>query len=282
MRESSGVRLCPLSCAVRRVGRHAVGIALVLAGIWVWCSLDGADILAYDWQWFRVWRYFGRWTDAGFVSGPLLDGLGMTLRIALSALVLSILAGLGAALLRLSPWPAARGLAHVSVGCLRNTPLLLQLFFVYFLLAPIIGLGPFGAAVLALGLFEGAYMAELFRAGVLSVPRAQWEAGISLGLGAWGTLRLVILPQAVRRMLPPLTSQLVSLVKDTSLVSAIAVADLTMQAQVVIADTFLAFEIWSIIAGMYLALTLCVTLPARWLEHRYGGTAAGKPSGGIL
>ena len=160
-------------------------------------------------------------------------------------------------------------MAHVYVGCLRNTPLLLQLFFVYFLFAPAIGVGPFGAAVLALGLFEGAYMAELCRAGLQSVPRAQWEAGISLGLGVWNTLRLVILPQAVRRMLPPLTSQLVSLIKDTSLVSAIAVADLTMQAQVLIADTFLAFEIWLIVAALYLALTLCVALPARWMERRY-------------
>lgn len=147
----------------------------------------------------------------------------MTVRIALFGLALAVAAGLGAALLRLSPWPVARGMAHVYVGCLRNTPLLLQLFFVYFLFAPAIGVGPFGAAVLALGLFEGAYMAELFRAGLQSVPRAQWEAGISLGLGVWNTLRLVILPQAVRRMLPPLTSQLVSLIKDTSLVSAIAV-----------------------------------------------------------
>ena len=109
----------------------------------------------------------------------VLDGLGMTVRIALFGLALAVAAWLGAALLRLSPWPVARGMAHVYVGCLRNTPLLLQLFFVYFLFAPAIGVGPFGAAVLALGLFEGAYMAELFRAGLQSVPRAQWEAGIT-------------------------------------------------------------------------------------------------------
>ena len=243
----------------RRGREHHVGAARehILHGI------------SYDWQWYRVWRYLGRWTDGHFIPGPLLDGLGMTVRIALFGLALAVAAGLGAALLRLSPWPVARGMAHVYVGCLRNTPLLLQLFFVYFLFAPAIGVGPFGAAVLALGLFEGAYMAELFRAGLQSVPRAQWEAGISLGLGVWNTLRLVILPQAVRRMLPPLTSQLVSLIKDTSLVSAIAVADLTMQAQVLIADTFLAFEIWLIVAALYLALTLCVALPARWMERRY-------------
>lgn len=113
-------------------------------------------------------------------------------------------------------------------------------------------------------------MVELFRAGLLAVPKAQWEAGISLGLGAWKTLWLIVLPQAVRHVLPPLANQLVSLVKDTSLVSAIAVADLTMQAQVVIADTFLAFEVWLVVAVLYLLLTLCVSLPALWLERRYG------------
>lgn len=251
--------------------RHAVGLVFALIGLWLGRAvLAGADGMAYDWQWYRVWRYLGRWTDGSFVPGPLLSGLGMTVRIALSGLVLASAAGMGAALLRLSPWPVARGMACAYVGCLRNTPLLLQLFFVYFLIAPLVGVGPFGSAVLALGLFEGAYMAELFRAGLQSVPRAQWEAGISLGLGVRGTLRLVVLPQALRRMLPPITGQLVSLIKDTSLVSAIAVADLTMQAQVVIADTFLAFEIWLIVAVLYLLLTLCVALPARWLERRYG------------
>ena len=265
-----GVRLHPAARLLRWMGRHAVGVCFLLIGVWLFRAvLAGADGISYDWQWYRVWRYLGRWTDGHFIPGPLLDGLGMTVRIALFGLALAVAAGLGAALLRLSPWPVARGMAHVYVGCLRNTPLLLQLFFVYFLFAPAIGVGPFGAAVLALGLFEGAYMAELFRAGLQSVPRAQWEAGISLGLGVWNTLRLVILPQAVRRMLPPLTSQLVSLIKDTSLVSAIAVADLTMQAQVLIADTFLAFEIWLIVAALYLALTLCVALPARWMERRY-------------
>ncbi len=253
------------------VRRHAVGLVFLLIGLWLGRAvLSGADGMAYDWQWYRVWRYLGRWTDGSFVPGPLLSGLCMTVRIALFGLVLASAAGLGAALLRLSPWPVARGMAHAYVGCLRNTPLLLQLCFVYFLIAPMVGVGPFGAAVLALGFFEGAYMAELFRAGLQSVPRAQWEAGISLGLGVRGTLRLVILPQALRRMLPPMTSQLVSLIKDTSLVSAIAVADLTMQAQVVIADTFLAFEIWLIVAALYLLLTLCVALPARWLERKYG------------
>lgn len=151
-----GVRLHPAARLLRWMGRHAVGVGFLLIGVWLFRAvLAGADGISYDWQWYRVWRYLGRWTDGHFIPGPLLDGLGMTVRIAFSGLALAVAAGLGAALLRLSPWPVARGMAHAYVGCLRNTPLLLQLFFVYFLFAPVIGVGPLGAAVLALGLFEG-------------------------------------------------------------------------------------------------------------------------------
>lgn len=242
-------------------------LAAALAGLaWLWWTL-AAQGISYEWQWNRAWRFIGRWTAHGFVAGPLLKGVVMTLGIAAAGFCLSVALGLAAAVFRLSPWPLCRLIAVAYVGLLRNTPLLLQLFFVYFLLSPLFGLGPFGSAVLALGAFEGAYMAELFRAGLLSVPRAQWEAALSLGLDVGQALRLVILPQATRHMLPPLTSQVVTLIKDTSLVSAIAVADLTMQAQAVIAETFLAFEVWLLVAAIYLALTLCVSLPALWLER---------------
>ena len=125
-----GVRLHPAARLLRWMGRHAVGVCFLLIGVWLFRAvLAGADGISYDWQWYRVWRYLGRWTDGHFIPGPLLDGLGMTVRIALFGLALAVAAGLGAALLRLSPWPVARGMAHVYVGCLRNTPLLLQLFF---------------------------------------------------------------------------------------------------------------------------------------------------------
>lgn len=223
----------------------------------------------YDWQWYRVWRYLGVWTNGMFLPGPLLQGLGVTIQIAAASCCVALMAGLGAALLRLSVWPVGRGIAHLYIGCIRNTPLLLQLFIVYFLVSPIFHLGPFGSATLALGLFEGAYMAEIFRAGVLAVPRTQWEAAISLGFGAFAAFRLIILPQAVRSLLPSFMNQVISLIKDTSLVSAIAVGDLTMRAQETIANTFLAFEIWVLVAVLYLILTLCVVLPASWLERRW-------------
>lgn len=254
-----------------RRSRHAWrGIALLLAlaalAAVYWHLADRG--MTYEWQWNRVWRHFGRWTAHGFVAGPLLEGLYMTLGIAAAGFCLSTALGLAAAVGRLSPWPFCRFAAGAYVQLLRNTPLLLQLFFVYFLLSPLLALGPFGSAVLALGAFEGAYMAELFRAGLLSVPRAQWEAALSLGFGLGQALRLVILPQAARNMLPPLTNQVVTLIKDTSLVSAIAVADLTLRAQAIIAETFLAFEVWLLVAAVYLALTLCASVPGWLLERR--------------
>ena len=249
---------------------RGLALALALAALAVIYWHLAAEGMTYEWHWNRAWRHFGHWTDHGFVAGPLLEGLYMTLGIAVAGFCLSTLLGLLAAVGRLSPWPFCRLAAGAYVELLRNTPLLLQLFFVYFLLSPLFGLGPFGSAVLALGAFEGAYMAELFRAGLLSVPRAQWEAALSLGFGLSETLRLVILPQAARNMLPPLTSQVVTLIKDTSLVSAIAVADLTMRAQAIIAETFLAFEVWLLVAAVYLALTLCASVPGWLLEHRSG------------
>lgn len=251
---------------VRRGGLLLIGLGCAwLAFVFIQNLSSGL----YDWQWYRVWRYLGVWKNGMFQPGPLLQGLGVTIQIAAAGCCVAIMAGLGAALLRLSVWPVGRGIAHLYIGCIRNTPLLLQLFVVYFLVSPVFHLGPFGSATLALGLFEGAYMAEVFRAGVLAVPRAQWEAAISLGFGTVAAFRLILLPQAVRALLPSFINQLVSLIKDTSLVSAIAVGDLTMRAQETIADTFLAFEIWILVAALYLLLTLCVVLPASWLEHRW-------------
>jgi polar amino acid transport system permease protein len=150
----------------------------------------------------------------------------------------------------------------------RNTPLLVQLFFIYFVLSPIFEISAFASAVLTLSLFEGAYASEIFRAGILSIHRNQWEAAFSLGLGTWRTYRLVILPQAVRRILPPLTSQAVSLVKDSALVSTIAIYDLTMQGQAIIAETYLVFEIWFTVAAIYLGVTLALSFSVALLEKR--------------
>lgn len=247
--------------------RLACAACFLLLIFWVWQKL-AAEGLHYEWQWNRVWRHFGRFTESGFAPGPLLEGILMTLGIAALGLCLAVAAGISAAICRLSPWPLWALASRAYVTLWRNTPLLLQLFFAYFLVSPLLDLSPFWTAVWALALFEGAYLAEVFRAGLLSVDCGQWEASLSLGLGMGETFTLVILPQAVRNMLPALTNQAIALLKDTSLVSAIAVADLTMRSQAIVAETFLAFEVWLLAGAIYLLIALCIALPSLWLERR--------------
>ena len=177
--------------------------------------------------------------------------------------------GLIAALLRLSDSFVGRATARCYVEIIRNTPLLVQIFFLYFVLAPILGFSRFYAGVLALSLFEGAYASEIFRAGIVSIQKGQWEAAHSLGLSKYGTYRYVILPQAIRRVLPPLTGQAISLIKDSALVSTIAIYDLTMEGRAIIAETFLTFEIWFTIAAIYLTITISLSIIVNVMEQRF-------------
>ncbi len=255
----------PLGDKLRPIWRPLLLLGLLAALIW-WVAASAAA--SYHWQWYRAWAALGAWTDAGFAPGPLLRGLGVTLQLTAAGLALALGIGVLLAGMRLSPSPTARLAAGLFLNVVRNTPLLMQLFIVYFIAAPVFGLPPFWAAALALAAFEGCYMAEIFRAGVGAMPRSQWEAALSLGMSVGLAARVVIVPQAARHVLPPLVSQIISLIKDTSLVSAIAVADLTMRARVVISDTFLSLETWLLAAAIYLVLTLMISVPARMLEKR--------------
>jgi polar amino acid transport system permease protein len=243
--------------------------AFVLLGYGCFLGLlQGAENLGYNWQWNRVPRYLLFSTAAGWHFGPLLQGLGLTLAISFVSLCLSLLIGLLSALMRLSRSPMARGLSRTYLELIRNTPLLIQIFLIYFVFAPILGLDRFSSAVLALSLFEGAYACEIIRAGIVALPAGQWEAAASLGLTRTQSYRHIILPQALRQMIPPLTSQGISLIKDSALVSTIAIYDLTMEGQQIIAETFLTFEIWFVVAAIYLAVTLTLSLLVRYLETR--------------
>ena len=177
--------------------------------------------------------------------------------------------GLVTALMRLSDSVLARLLARLYLELIRNTPLLVQLFFIYFVLSPVFAISGFASAVLALSLFEGAYASEIIRAGILSIHRGQWEAAFSLGLNTRHTYRLVILPQALRNIAPPLTGQAISLIKDSALVSTIAIYDLAMQGQAIVAETYLVFEIWFTVAAIYLAITLALSLTVAVMETRF-------------
>lgn len=242
---------------------------ILVSSVLFWFYFELANLgMNYEWRWNRLWRHLGQWTSHGFVAGPLLKGIGMTMVIALAGFVFSALLGLAVCLVRLSAWPVWRLFAKIYISVLRNTPLLLQLFFIYFLVSPLLKTGPLATAIISLSLFEAAYVAEIFRSALLSVPKTQWEAGLSLGFGLAGCLFQVILPQACRNALPAFTNQAIAILKDTSLVSAIAVADLTMRAQALVAETFMAFEVWLLAGAIYLVLALAIALPGLLLEKR--------------
>jgi polar amino acid transport system permease protein len=223
----------------------------------------------YHWQWYQIPQYLFLLDDNGFHAGPLLLGLLITIKISAVSLIFASTIGMATAMMQLSNSFVARTTAKIYVETIRNTPLLIQLFFIYFVLGPVLGLSRFPSAVLALSLFEGAYASEIIRSGIVSIHRGQWEASYSLGMSNIDTYLTVILPQAIRRILPPLTSQAISLIKDSALVSTIAIYDLTMQAQAIIAETYLTFEIWFTVALMYLAVTLTLSLVVRQMEHRF-------------
>ncbi len=182
--------------------------------------------------------------------------------------MLSILIGLTTTLLRLSNSFAGRFLATVYLESIRNTPLLVQLFIFYFVLAPILGLDRFWAGVLCLSFFEGSFAAEIIRAGIQSVPRGQYEAGDAIGLNRVDRFRYVVTPQAIPLILPPMTGLVISLIKHSAIVSVIAVADLTTEGLNIISETFMAFEIWLTVAAIYLAFTVSLSFLVTWLEHR--------------
>ena len=241
---------------------------VLLAGALLWLALSGAQSMGYRWQWYRVPQYLARAIDGELILGPLLRGLLVTLEISFWALLLTLVIGLVTALLRLSDSISGRIVARVYLEAIRNTPLLVQLYLFYFVLAPVLGIGRFWTGILCLAFFEGAFAAEIIRAGILSVPKGQWEAADSLGLHTVAKYRLVVLPQAVQLMLPPLTGLAVSLIKNSSIVSVIAVFDLTNEARNVIADTFMSFEIWFTVAAIYLFFTISLSTLVGRLEER--------------
>lgn len=230
-----------------------------------WAVLHGAETMGYNWQWYRVSRFLIL-PDGS--PGPLLLGAGITLMVSGLGFLGAAALALATALVRLSGSLVGRALARAYLELIRNTPLLVQIFFIYFVLGPSLGIERLTAAVLALTLFEGAYASEIIRAGILAIPRGQWEAALSLGMSRSSIYVQVILPQALRNILPPLTSQGVSLIKDSALVSTIAIYDLTMHGQAIVAETFLSFEIWFVVAAIYLFFTGTLSVLAKLLEKR--------------
>lgn len=240
---------------------------LLFAGLLIFVLSLGVKNLEYRWQWFRVPRYLGKMSGEGFIPGVLLHGLVQTLRLSAYGLFFALIIGMVTAFFRLSRSTLARTTARVYLEVVRNTPLLIHIFLIYFVAAPVLNLSPFVSAVAALSLFEGAYASEMIRGGIVSIPREQWESAYSLGLSGSIAYKKVILPQAFRLALPPLTSQAITLVKDSALVSTISIYELTMHGQIVVSETFLAFEVWFTVAAIYLILTLTLSGFVRIMER---------------
>lgn len=244
-------------------------ITLLIIGM-MWLLDSGAEAMGYQWQWQRIPDYLFYFEDGEWWTAELMEGLLVTLKISGLSLIATLVIGMTAALLRLSDSIVGRCLAKSYIELIRNTPLLVQIYLLYFVFGPVIGLDRFSTAILALALFQGAYTAEVFRAGLNSIPQGQFEAAHSLGLSKLSTYRDIILPQMLQKTLPPLTNEVVSLVKNSSIVSVMAIFDLTTEARNIVSETALPFEIWFTVAAIYLLLTLSLSGISAWFEHRLG------------
>ncbi|UGA57582.1 amino acid ABC transporter permease [Vibrio sp. VB16] len=200
--------------------------------------------------------------------GVLLIGLITTIQLSIISLSFAIIIGLVAALMRISTNPLSRNFAFLYVEIIRGTPLLVQIFIVYFFLGTIFDLDRFTAGITALSVFTGAYIAEIIRSGIQSIPQGQMEAARSLGMSYPKAMTYVILPQAFKRTLPPMAGQLINLIKDSSLVSVISITDLTKAGREVVAGSFATFEVWFAVAALYLVLTSTLSFGVQRIEKR--------------
>ncbi len=217
-----------------------------------------------------------RW-DLVFKSIPLLlQGAWLTIQLTSIAVFFGIILGTGAALLRLTKGPL-RYIAGAYIDFMRGTPLLVQIFIIYYGIPSISGgqipssiveIWPFVAAVIALSINSGAYVAEIVRAGIQAVEKGQSEAALSLGLTPAATMRHIILPQAFRHIVPPLGNEFIALLKDSSLVSAIALEELVRKGQIIQGRTFRPFEVYFVIAILYLIMTVTISKVVAILERR--------------
>ncbi|WP_394244181.1 amino acid ABC transporter permease [Vibrio astriarenae] len=200
--------------------------------------------------------------------GPLTEGLIVTIKISLWSLLFAIVIGLFVGLMRISSNIALRKLAITYVELIRGTPLLVQIFIVYFFIGTVLDLDRFTSGVIALSVFTAAYVAEIIRAGIQAIPKGQMEAARSLGMNYVQAMVYVILPQAFKRTLPPLAGQFINLIKDSSLVSVISITDLTKAGREVVSGSFAPFEVWFTVAALYLILTSSLSWAIQTLEKR--------------
>lgn len=214
----------------------------------------------YDWDFAAVWQY----------RDMLLVGAWGTLKIAAVAILIGVVIGAVLAAMRLShkPWLARPALWFTEFY--RNTPPLVHFFWAFYALPVVLGisLDPYGAAIIALSTQSGAFYAEVFRGGVISIERGQWEGARALGMHPAQVMRRVILPQAAQRMLPPFMERSFELIKTTALASTLAYADLLYQAMQVNSITFRPLEVYTFVAAIFFVTLLALSMLAHVAERR--------------
>ena len=201
----------------------------------------------------------------------LLQGALVTIKITAFSVAAGFIIGMLASITNLSSFKPLRWLVRIYVDVVRGTPMLVQIFLIYFALPQIIGqrIDPFIAAVTACSLNSGAYMSEIFRAGIQSINKGQMEAGLSLGLSWAQTMRYIVMPQALKAIIPPLGNEFIAMLKDSSLVSVIGFEELMRRGQLIIAKTYASAEIWTAVAIIYLVMTQVISHFIAYLERKY-------------
>jgi len=273
-------------------------LALACAGL-VWLMWAITAQSNYKWQWEVIPQYLLRLDHETrkWVPGMIMTGLLITIRISVWATLAAIVIGTVMGAMKSGKSRYLRMVATVYVETIRNIPVIVWIFiFYYFLgdiLVPLTGLdraatmdeGPlssflttfvsapsllpvFVSATASLALYEGAYFTEIIRAGIESIEKGQWEASSSIGFTRFQQLRHVVLPQALRRMLPPMAGQIISTIKDSSIVSVISIQELTFQGMELMSATFLTFEVWITILVLYFSLCFCCSMGVAAIERR--------------
>lgn len=281
----------------RRISAIDIVLGLMLIGTAVYVFHRVSSGLRYDWHWERIPQYLLRYdpSEKRWVLNTLTLGFLNTIRLSVWGTIMAAVIGVFMGLARISLRPFRRMVGGAYVELIRNTPPLVLIFIFYFfvsdqlmpllgvqamaeaapayiqglltlLLAPPSSLPAFLSALITLSLFEGAYITEIVRAGIQSIEAGQWEASAALGLSRRQQLAHVVGPQAVRRILPPLSGQFISTIKDSAIVSVISIHELTFQGMELMASTYLTFEIWITITLLYLILTLSCSLAVERLE----------------
>jgi polar amino acid transport system permease protein len=262
---------------VRHPGRLIAIVVIAFLGV----ALVNSMASNSRFQWGQVGHFF--------TSSRVLNGLVVTLELTATSMAIGIFLGVVLAIMRLSPNPVVAGAAWFYIWIFRGTPVLVQILLWYNVAAlyPRFSLGipfgptfahfnaaslitPFIAGMLALGLNEGAYMAEIVRAGIISVPEGQTEAAASLGMRRLQTMRRIVLPQAMRVIVPPTGNETISMLKTTSLVSVIAVSDLLYASQLIYSANYLTIQLLLVASIWYLIVTTVLTVGQYYLERHFG------------